>query len=271
MRVSIVTLSFNQAQFLERALTSVLIQDYPDTEYIVVDAGSTDGSRELLARYDTQIHRLILEPDRGPADGLNKGFSRATGAIFGFLNADDVLLPGAIRTIVDFFETHPNVDVVSGHSIILDENDNSLRLGYSDRFSLTGYAYNSVVLMQASTFFRASSYNLTKKFNIDNKVAWDGELFVDMALTGARFARINHVLSGFRIHPGSITSSGRLAEMGGEYRKRMFHRILSRQPRVMDRILFGGFRLFKHLTNPRATVERFRYGPIDGRHTRAPL
>ena len=95
MRVSIVTISFNQAEFLERAIRSVIEQDYPDVEYIVVDPGSTDGSREIIEKYRSRISKVILEPDTGPANGLNKGFAAATGEIFGYINADDAFLPKA--------------------------------------------------------------------------------------------------------------------------------------------------------------------------------
>ena len=94
-RVSIVTISYNQAQFLERTILSVLDQDYPEIEYIVVDPGSTDGSREIIERYGSRISKVILRPDRGAADGLNSGFAEASGQILGFLNSDDTLLPGA--------------------------------------------------------------------------------------------------------------------------------------------------------------------------------
>src|ERR1039458_1375445 len=94
-RVSIVTISFNQAEFIERTILSVLTQDYLDIEYIVVDPGSTDGSRDIIERYRSRISKIILRPDRGAADGLNNGFAEATGEIFGFLNSDDLLRPGA--------------------------------------------------------------------------------------------------------------------------------------------------------------------------------
>jgi glycosyltransferase involved in cell wall biosynthesis len=91
-KVSIVTISYNQCAFLERAIQSVLAQNYPEVEYIVVDPGSTDGSRDIIERYRSRISKLILEPDKGPVDGLNKGFSVATGEIYGYLNA---LVPSA--------------------------------------------------------------------------------------------------------------------------------------------------------------------------------
>ena len=108
-RVSIVTISFNQAEFLERTIESVLAQDYPEIEYIVVDPGSTDGSREIIDRYRSRISKVILRPDRGAADGLNHGFAEATGEIFGFLNSDDLLLPGAASKAAGFFDKHQDV------------------------------------------------------------------------------------------------------------------------------------------------------------------
>ena len=92
MKVSIVTISFNQARFLRRAITSVLSQDYPDIEYIVVDPGSTDGSREIINAYGPRLASVIFDPDDGPADGLNRGFQLATGDVLAYINADDALL-----------------------------------------------------------------------------------------------------------------------------------------------------------------------------------
>jgi glycosyltransferase involved in cell wall biosynthesis len=105
-KVSIVTISYNQCAFLERAIQSVLAQNYPEVEYIVVDPGSTDGSRDIIERYRSRISKLILEPDKGPVDGLNKGFSVATGEIYGYLNADDEFLPGAIDKAMRAFASH---------------------------------------------------------------------------------------------------------------------------------------------------------------------
>jgi len=94
MKFSIVTISYNQAQFLEKAILSVLNQEGVGLEYIVVDPGSTDGSREIIERYRDRFGHVVFEKDHGPADGLNKGFQYATGDVYGYLNSDDVLLPG---------------------------------------------------------------------------------------------------------------------------------------------------------------------------------
>jgi len=268
MKISIVTISYNQASFLEKAIQSVIEQDYKDIEYIVVDPGSTDGSRDIIDKYRTRISRIIYEPDDGPADGLNKGFSYANGDIYGFLNSDDILLPGAFRYIVEYFISHPDVDIVSGHSVIIDEFNKELRKSYSERFSLIKHAYGAVVLMQPSTFFRSEIYRNTNGFNIFNKSNWDGEMFVDMAKKGAQFALINKILSGYRLHPGSITSSGKLDDRIKAYQKYIFRKIMGREWMKMDILLGTMLRVTKHLTSPRALYERITKGRIYMRHAK---
>src|ERR1700737_631503 len=198
-KVSIVTISFNQGEFLGRAIRSVVELDYPDIEYIVVDPGSTDGSRDIIERYRSRISRVIYESDRGPADGLNKGFACATGDIFGFLNSDDVLLSGSVGSAVAFLNSN-EVDVVSAHAIVIDAEDRKLRTAYSEPFSLKMFAYGACVLVQPSTFFRHVAFERAKGFNVENKATWDGELWVDMALSGARFVLADEVWSGYRLH-----------------------------------------------------------------------
>lgn len=265
MKVSIVTISFNQAEFLERALRSVIEQDHEDIEYIVVDPGSTDNSREIIERYRSKIAKLILEPDKGPADGLNKGFAMASGDIYGFLNSDDVLLPGAVSRVVRFFNSHPDVDVVSGHAIVMDEHDRNLRYSYSDRCSLVRYAYGAAVLMQPSTFFRSKPFKKVGGFNVVNRTNWDGELFIDMRLHGARFALMNDFLSGYRLQPDSITSSKKFDDGIRAYHKAIFRKIMGRDMKPWDVVPGVMFRLLKYVANPRALYERMFKGPVYGR------
>lgn len=267
MKFSIVTVSYNQAQFLERTICSVLDQDHPDLEYIVIDAGSTDGSRTLVEKYRPRIATVIFEPDRGAADGLNKGFVAATGELFGFLNSDDVLKPGALREAAAFLQSRPQVDVVSGDCEVIDAEDRLLRYSYSDRFSLPRYAYGTGVLMQPSTFFRASAYRRTRGFNIENRSSWDGELFVNMGSAGCRFARSGRVWSGYRLHGQSITGSAKLRTAQQQYQQRMFNEIMRRHPGPSDWVPTAGYRVLKYLENPRALMQRLFRGPVYGRTT----
>lgn len=263
--VSIVTISYNQAKFLERAIVSVLDQDYSNVEYIVVDPGSTDGSRKIIEKYHDRISHVIFEQDDGPADGLNKGFAKANGQIFGFLNSDDVLLAGAISAAVAYLKNHPATNVVSGHGLIVDANDNVLRKAYSTGVSLNGYAYGTTILIQPSTFFRKIAFLTVKGFNLDNRSNWDGELFIDMALQGTTFGCVNRFWSGYRLHDESITSTKKLNDIMKLYQARMFRKIKGRDATVFDFIYSHLLRYIKHIRYPRHTFERLLKGPIYGR------
>ena len=247
-------------------MRSVIDQEGVTVEYIVVDAGSTDGSREIIERYREKVACIILEPDRGPADGLNKGFAAATGNVFGFLNSDDYLLPTALLRVQDFILKNPDVDVVSGHALIVDGEGKVCRRSYSDRFSARMHALGASVLMQQSTFFKARAFRETGGFNIENRIAWDGELFYRMYREGAKFALTNEFLSAFRIHDAGITGSARLDLAWREYCAWVFRDYYGRTPGLFDRFLMSGARIVKHLRNWRDSRERLLHGAVYGRN-----
>src|SRR5580704_12107410 len=182
MRFSVVTISFNQAQFLERAILSVLAQKGVELQYIIVDPGSTDGSRKIIERYRASFSHVIYEEDDGPADGLNKGFARATGDIFCYLNSDDEFELGAFWRIASFFASHPDTDIVCGHTWIVDQSGNRLRRVWSDPYHHKAVAYGMAIQMQASTFFCSQAFRRIKGFNPRNRISWDSELLLDLAL-----------------------------------------------------------------------------------------
>jgi glycosyltransferase involved in cell wall biosynthesis len=259
-RISIVTICLNQERFVAEAIQSVLAQDYDRLEYIVVDAGSTDRSRDVIDRYRSRVSSVVFEPDAGPADGLNKGFALATGDVFGFLNSDDILLPGCLRTIASLLVG--GVDVVSGHAAIIDDRSHRLRTVFSDRFSLNAMAYGACLIVQPSTFFTAEIFKRAGGFNVRNRSTWDGELFVDMALSGARFEVVPALLSGFRVYPGTYTSRASSSTADRMLQLPMFRKIKHRSPNPFDVVPYSYFRIRKHLGNPRAFVERVRRGPL---------
>lgn len=266
MKVSIITISYNQAPYLEKAILSVINQDYSDIEYIVVDPGSTDGSREIIEKYRKNIDKIIFEPDGGPSDGLNKGFKFATGDILGYLNSDDYILPGAISCIVDYFLNHSQIDIVSGNALLVDANDKEFRRTYSDYFLLLGVAYGYSHLIQPSTFFRDHAYKITSGFNINNPITWDAELYVEMKLKGMKFGRINSLLSAFRVHRMSISGSGRMDDIKKESQKKMFIKIMKREPLWFDQYIGQLFRLFRYISNPRDIIDRIVKGSYYGKY-----
>jgi glycosyltransferase involved in cell wall biosynthesis len=263
VKVSVVTISYNQAQFLRECMDSVLNQDYPNIEYIVVDPGSTDGSREIIDSFGDRVIR-VYEKDNGPADGLNMGFRIATGDVYCYLNSDDTFLPGAILSIANHFRKFGNVDVLSGHAHVIDGESCVKRDVYSDKFSIRSVAYGAVLSIQPSTFFRHDIFKRVGGFNVGNRSNWDGELLIDMALAGARIEVVDELLSCYRVHGESITGTGRLAEAHAVYGRNMFEKIMGRDFQNSDLWWVHFYRIKKHLLNPRATLERLKHGPIFG-------
>ena len=229
MKISIVTVSFNQAPYLAEAMDSVLGQGYPELDYIVVDPGSTDGSRGLIDARAELLAQRVYEPDRGAAYGLNKGFAHATGDIFGFLNADDVLYPGSLQAVAAYFERHPECDIVFGDGDKIDQEGRKLRHFRAANFTVERYCYGGAVWLQQSTFFRARVFRQSPGFNVANRTCWDGELFVTMVRQGARVGYLPRSLAGFRIYPESISGSGRLTELYLGDCKRIFRDLFGRE------------------------------------------
>jgi glycosyltransferase involved in cell wall biosynthesis len=255
-RVSIVTISFNQGRFLERAIRSVLEQDHEDIEYIVVDPGSTDGSRDIIERYRSRIAKIIFEPDNGPANGLNKGFAAATGDILGCINADDAYLPGAIRKAVAAFRSRPDASVIYGHSYIVDSTGRVVRRSRSVPFNLRLYAYGGVVVMQQSTFFSRQAFKKVGGFNENNRSSWDGELLVDFARCGCRFALVDDYWSLYAIYPGSVTAEVKHNQRFRDDHARMFRTITGQDHDRAGRLRFLLARLEKWFRDPRVPIHR---------------
>ncbi len=256
MRLSIVTISYNQAKFLETAVRSVIGQNFHDLEYIVVDAGSSDGSIEILRRYEKNIARLIVEPDRGPADGLNKGMKCATGDVIGYLNADDEYLPGVFRKVDQIFSERPGIDVLCGGGYIIDGDGRRVRRVFSDAFSVASYLYGGATILQQSTFFRRNAFEETSGFNISNKTSWDGELMLEFGRRNKTILTVDELWSLFRIYGGSISGSGATFQKYIADKKRMFESTYGRPWNRLDDVISVLCRLRKWIIHPSALTAR---------------
>jgi len=120
-KISIVTPSFNQGRFIEETILSVLNQNYPNLEYLVIDGGSTDETVEVIRRYEDRIAFWVSEKDRGQVHAINKGIEKCTGDIFGFVNSDDVYLPGTFAAVAQYFESHPAGEWICGDTIMFGD------------------------------------------------------------------------------------------------------------------------------------------------------
>ena len=253
MKFSLVTISFNQASYLEEAIRSVLEQDVPGLEYIVVDPGSTDGSRDIIERYRSHIAHVLFEPDQGPADGLNKGFAHAGGDIFGYLNSDDRLLPGALAGVAHAFQSHPEADLVYGHGYVIDRTGAIVRRCRSDRFNLRRAAYGNSIIMQQAAFWRRRAFQAVNGFNTANRLSWDGEFWIDLARAGMRFHRVDEYWACFRQHEQSITHKfhgGSLNSPFGREQRRLFEKAMARPYRSGDELGGVSTRAEKWMVDP---------------------
>jgi glycosyltransferase involved in cell wall biosynthesis len=237
-------------------MLSVLSQDYPDIEYIVVDPGSTDGSRQIIQSYSRQLAAVVLDPDTGPSDGLNHGFSLASGDILGYLNADDALLPGAVREAVEYLEANQDVDGVYGDGYLVDGDGRVIRPIESSPFNLRRFTYGHVIVLQQATFMRRSAFDRAGGFNAANHVTWDGELIADLALTGGTLRHVRRMWGAFAIYPETISGSRRLAAQARLEQRRIFRKVHGREWRPADDLIQIGVRVEKWLTAPGTLFRR---------------
>lgn len=228
-KISIVTPSFNQSEFIERTLTSVLEQSYPNLEYFVQDGGSGDGTVEILDRYAGRLSGWDSSPDNGQAQAINRGFARTSGEIMAWLNSDDILLPGALACVADYFRHHPDVDVVYGYRILIDESDREIGrwiLPSHDDSVLSWEDY----IPQETIFWRRHIWEKAGgRIDESFRFAMDWDMLLRFRDAGARFARLPHFLGGFRVHPRQKTSA-EISSTGFQEMDRIRRRILGHVP-----------------------------------------
>jgi glycosyltransferase involved in cell wall biosynthesis len=178
--ISVVTPSYNQARFLEETLHSVASQDYPRTEHIVIDGGSTDGSVDIIRRHAPRLGHWVSEKDRGQSHAINKGLAIAQGDVLAWLNSDDTYLPGALRAVGEVFATHPDVDLVYGDFVYTDVAGHPLRRRHVfSTISFESLLYHDY-LGQPAVFFRRSLFEKAGPIDEALHYCMDWDLFLRM-------------------------------------------------------------------------------------------
>ena len=200
--VSIVTPSFNQGRFLEETIRSVLDQDYPRIEYIVIDGGSTDGSQEIIRRFEDRLTYWSSEPDQGQTSAVNKGFGVAQGDVFAWLNSDDTYLPGAVGEAVQYLRDHPAIGMVYGQAFYVDETGEILAPYPSGRTSLRGLRRGVTTIPQQAMFFRGKLWRMVGPLDPTFYYAMDYDLWVRIAEVSP-IALHPSPWANFRIHVSS--------------------------------------------------------------------
>lgn len=205
-RVSIVTPSYNQGQFIEETIRSVLLQGYPNLEYIIIDGGSTDGSVEIIRKYADWLTHWVSEPDQGQSDALQKGFAHATGEILAYLNSDDVYLPNAIEIAVSALQANPDLAVVHGDSRFIDSTGREVgrKRGLDGDF-FRFFLKQINPISQPSAFFRKTAFDAVDGIDSSLHMAMDYDLWCRIGLRDLQIRHASSDLSLFRIHRESKT------------------------------------------------------------------
>lgn len=201
-RISIITPSYNQAEFLERTILSVLNQNYPNLEYIIIDGGSTDQSVHVIKKYAKYLTYWISESDEGQADAINKGFKKATGDIIAWQNSDDIYLPDAFIKVSEIFMEHKDTDLIFGNMYLIDEYDYILKDMRFVPFNLDHLIYYDWNLSSQAVFWNIRLFD--KLGYLKNyEILFDLDWFIRLGKNIEKFRFLRKFLGGYRIHSAS--------------------------------------------------------------------
>lgn len=208
-RVSIVTPSYNQAKFIEETIRSVLLQGYPDLEYIIIDGGSTDGSVDIIRKYEPWLAYWVSEPDRGQSHAINKGWQRSTGEILAWLNSDDLYTAGAVGKAVEALQANPEGAMVYSDCFVIDENGEHLNNWVSRPFDLVTLLTRGCYIPQPTVFICRDILERTDWLNESLQVIMDFDLWLRIGVqTRSAVLYLPGIYSAkYRLHPTAKTAT----------------------------------------------------------------
>ncbi|HSI86292.1 MAG TPA: glycosyltransferase family 2 protein [Candidatus Methylacidiphilales bacterium] len=230
--IGIVTPSFRQAQYITATLDSVLDQQYPNLQYRIQDGGSTDGTVEILQRYAPRLTSWVSEKDGGQADAVTTGLALMNTDIMAWLNSDDLLMPGALNFIGQYFAQNPKVDAIYGHRVLIDEHGQEI-----GRWVLPAHRKNVLpwvdYVPQETLFWRRSLYEKVGGVNRSFQFALDWDLLLRFEKAGARIVRVPYYIGCFRIHSAQKTSS-QISSVGQQEMDSIYMREHGRVPHYTE-------------------------------------
>lgn len=206
-KISIVTPSFNQGEFIEETIRSVLLQGYPDFEYIIIDGGSTDKSTEIIEKYSPWLHYRVSEPDTGQSNAINKGFKMATGELYAYINSDDFYEPDAFKIAAVVFMKHKRPNLLAGDCIVFDESiiKRTFKAWWPEHIGHLLKPFGST-FAQPAAFWSRDIYEQVGGFDENLHYAFDREFFLKIGLTGTVPLIIGQPLARYRDHASTKTA-----------------------------------------------------------------
>ena len=241
-KITVITPVMNSAHYLEQAMVSVLSQGYPNLEYFVVDGRSTDGSVEIIRKYESQLAGWVSEPDNGMYDALNKGFARTSGEIMGWISATDVLHLGALFVAGSVFNAFPQVEWITGRPTSLSNEGMAIRVGRLRRWSRVRFlAGANQSIQQESTFWRRTLWERAGGHtDASRREGGDFELWVRF-FRHAKLYSVDALIGAFRDHPDS------LGALHGETIRRIHEEVIERE---VQPGAWRGVRFFRAVSKP---------------------
>ncbi len=208
-KISLVTPSYNQARFLPETTRSVLDQPGVRCEYVIQDGGSTDGSREIIEHLVPRLHARESAPDRGQADAIAKGFAKTSGGpddLMAWINSDDFYLPGALAFVADYFARHPDVDVLYGNRIVVNDDSREVARWFLPQHDPEVLRLNDFV-PQETLFWRRRIWDKAGGIDASFKFALDWDLLLRFQAAGAKIVHVPYFLACFRVHSAQKTTA----------------------------------------------------------------
>lgn len=199
-KISVVTPSYNQGQFIEETIQSIINQNYSNLEYIIIDGGSTDNSVEIIKKYEKHLTYWVSEKDSGQSEAINKGFNKASGEIICWLNSDDILMTNALNKVADFFSSNKDFDLVNGQTVLIDKNS----IIISGHFILKQkkwYAKHGVFYInQPAMFWKSNIFKSVGQLQENFHTLMDKEFLIRIFEKDFKIGHIEKFLAGFRVH-----------------------------------------------------------------------
>jgi glycosyltransferase involved in cell wall biosynthesis len=270
-RIALVTPVFNSVKYVEATIRSVLKQDYPNLDYYIVDGGSTDGTLDIIRKYECQISGWISEPDRGMYDAINKGFARTSGEVMGWISATDKLQPGGLTVVGKVFRDLPQVEWITGRRTVYDDEGKTVRIDPVMHWSRLGFLLrgSNRHIQQESTYWRRSLWEKAgAHVDASRRSAGDFELWVRF-FRHAPLYSVNALIGGFREHPDSDSLADLAkfnakcdeiaeAELRAQWGNQSIDYFLRRLPKVRAvayKVKFFTLRALYRLPGPAPTIE----------------
>lgn len=205
-KISIITPSYNQGEYLEQTILSILNQNYLNLEYIIIDGGSTDQSVEIIKKYEKHLAYWVSEPDNGQTHAINKGFKRSTGELVAWMNSDDVYSENTLHRVAEVFKNNSNIDVYFADKVHIDENDQELFVQRYAPYRIETFANDKMAMCNQACFWKRRVFDKIGYLDESIQFAMDYEYFIRMGTKNLKFKHFPEIWGKQRYYEGTKTS-----------------------------------------------------------------